>query len=156
MTMTIEEYYADFRQELIAEAGTREDFTRSTFVEHMCDLLSEQGVVSAYSQSDYKYSSKGFAVDAWAVEEEFSTLYLFLADHREAETFESLTNSEIKSSFSRMSRFYEACKSGGFVEDLDESMPVTELAWLIKTNPKKVKKLSSRLDCPDRARDGAM
>ena len=139
--MTIEEYYADFRQELIAEAGTREDFTRSTFVEHMCDLLSEQGVVSAYSQSDYKYSSKGFAVDAWAVEEEFSTLYLFLADHREAETFESLTNSEIKSSFSRMSRFYEACKSGGFVEDLDESMPVTELAWLIKTNPKKVKKL---------------
>jgi len=71
-------------------------------------LLEDQGVVSSFAQTDYKFTSKGHAVDAWSLEEEFSTLYLFVADYRDAAEVKNLTNTEIAASFARLTRFYEA------------------------------------------------
>lgn len=139
--MTIEEFHTNLRQDLIARSGADGNFTRSTFVNHMCSLLEEQGVISSHSQTDYKFSAKGHAVDAWSMEEEFSTLYLFVADHREATEIENLSNSEITASFARLTRFFEACRTEEFAESLDESMPVTELAWLVSKRTVRIEKL---------------
>ena len=141
-TMTIEEFYTDLRQDLLARSGADENFTRSTFIAQMCSLLEDQGVISNFAQTDYKFSAKGHAVDAWAMEEEFSTLYIFVADHRDSTEIENLSNAEIAASFARLTRFYEASCSEGFAEALDESMPVTELAWLIAKRTARIEKLS--------------
>lgn len=140
--MTIEEFHANLRQDLLARSGADENYTRSTFIAHMCALLEDQGVVSSFAQTDYKFSSKGHAVDAWSLEEEFSTLYLFIADYRDSAVVEKLTNTEIAALFARLTRFYEASRSVGFAEALDESMPVTELSWLIAKRTAKIEKLA--------------
>jgi hypothetical protein len=139
--MTIEEFYTDLRQNLLARSGADGNFTRSTFVNHMCTLLEEQGTISSHNQTDYKFTSKGHAVDAWAMEEEFSTLYLLVADHRDAAQAESLLSSEIAAAFARLTRFFDAAQSVEFAESLDESMPVTELAWLIAKRTVRIEKL---------------
>ena len=140
--MTIEEFYENLRQDMLARSGADANYTRSTFISYMCALLEEQGVVSGYAQTDYKFSAKGHAVDAWSLEEEFSTLYLFVTDYRDSMEIENLTNSEIGTSFARLTRFFEASRAEGFAEALDESMPVTELAWLIAKRTAKIEKLA--------------
>jgi hypothetical protein len=140
--MTIEEFHANLRQDLLARSGADENYTRSTFIAHMCSLLEDQGVVSGFSQTDYKFSARGHAVDAWSLEEEFSTLYLFVTDYRDAAEIENLTSTEIAASFARLTRFYEASRGEGFASALDESMPVTELAWLIAKRTAKIEKLA--------------
>lgn len=140
--MTIEEFHANLRQDLLAQSGADANYTRSTFVGYMCALLEDQGVVSSFAQTDYKFSSKGHAVDAWSLEEEFSTLYLFVADHRDTAEIENLTGAEISASFARLTRFYEAAKKEEFASALDESMPVAELAWLVAKRTAKIERLA--------------
>ena len=41
--MTIEEYYVSFIQDLLADSG--DDFVLNTFVEKMCEIISEQGII---------------------------------------------------------------------------------------------------------------
>lgn len=140
--MTIEEYHADLTQDLLARSGAKADFSRSTFIEYMCGLLEEQGIVSGSSQTDYKFTTKGFAVDAWSFEEEFGHLFLMVADYRDATGVENLTNSEITAAFNRLGRFVQACATRSFAESLDESMPVTRLAWLIADAASKIERLT--------------
>lgn len=143
--MTIDDFYNDFRQELFAKSGAKANFNRSAFVEHMCDLLVEQGFFTEYAQTDFKITQKGQAVDAWALEEEFSTLHLLIADYREDTTPQTLTNTEIQALFTRLVRFFDACRAKAFVQGLDESMPVTKLAWLVFERKKEIKKVSLTL-----------
>lgn len=143
--MTIEDFYNDFRQELFAKSGAKANFNRSAFVEHMCDLLVEQGFFTEYAQTDFKITQKGQAVDAWAFEEEFSTLHLLIADYREESVPQTLSNAEIQALFARLARFFEACRTKSFVEGLDESMPVTKLAWLITSRRQELKKVALTL-----------
>jgi hypothetical protein len=129
--MNVEEYFEDFCQGLHAQAGASGDFLRSTFVEQMCSLIEEDGFVTEFSQTDYKHTSRGLAVDAWAYDDDLSKLTLFVSDFRDSDQLESLTQSEISDGFKRLTRFFEASAKRDFVESLEESMPVAELAWLI-------------------------
>lgn len=140
--MTIEEFHGNQRQNLLAQSGADENYTRSTFITHMCSLLEGQGLISSFAQTDYKYSTKGYVVDAWTLEEEFSTLYLFVADYRDSAEVENLNNTQIAASFTKLIKFYEASCSDGFAEALDESMPVTELAWLISKRTARIGKIT--------------
>lgn len=129
--MTIEEFNETLRQDLYAKAGANGNYTRSTFTEHMCSIIEDQGNISDFNLVDYKYTPKGLAVDAWARNDEIGTLYLFITDFRESAEIESLTNTEINAAFSRLAKFFEAAQKQSFAESLEESAPVTELAWSI-------------------------
>lgn len=140
--MTIEEFHADLTQELLARSGAKANFSRSVFVEYMCGLLEDQGVVSGCTQTDYKFTPKGYAVDAWSMEDEFGHLFLMLADYRDSLEIENLTNTEITAGFNRLSRFVQAGANRSFAESLDESMPVAELAWLLADSDRKIERLT--------------
>ena len=140
--MNIEDYFEEFTQDLHAQAGAGSDFLRSTFVEHMCSLIEDDGFIPSFSQTDYKHTSRGLAVDAWAYDEDLSKLTLFVTDYRDSGGLETLTQSEVTDGFNRLGRFLEACLKKDFASSLDESMPVTELAWFISERHSKIKQLS--------------
>ena len=140
--MTIEEFHTEFMQDLAARSGSKEDFTRSVFVEHMCGFLADQGLFADFSQTDYKDTTKGYAVDAWAFEEDLSTLVLLVSDFRDSPSLENLTNTQIMTGFNRLSRFIDASRNEDFVAALDESMPVAELAWFIAKPTSKLERLT--------------
>lgn len=140
--MTIEEYYADFGQELLARAGTEGDFTRSVFVDHVCSFLEEQGTIADFSQTDFKHTAKGYAVDAWSWNEDFGQLFIFTADFRDTSELEMMTKTEMETAFNRLSRFFEASQKETFAAGLDESMPIAELAWRIAKPKTKIARLT--------------
>jgi hypothetical protein len=140
--MSIEEYYNEFRQDLHAQAGAGGSFLSSTFVERMCNLIEDEGFIADCAQTNYKHTSKGLAVDAWSYDEQFQKLTLVVSDYRDSAKLETLTQTEVTDGFKRLSRFVETCMKKDFSVSLDESMPVTELAWFIAQKHKSVKNLS--------------
>ena len=139
--MDIDEYFEEFIQDLYAQAGSDGDFIRSAFVERMCSLIEADGFIPSFEQTDYKHTSRGLAVDAWAYDEDLFKLTLFVTDYRDSGNLETLTQTEVTDAFKRLARFVEACLKVGFPESLDESMPVTGLAWFISERYGKIKQL---------------
>ena len=140
--MTIEEYYEDFKQDMLGEAGANEDFLTSTFVDKMCDTITEQGFMPDAEKVDYKSSiQKGIAVDAWARDTERGHLTLLISDFRNASEIETITNTDIEKSFRRLDRFVEACGEESFVEGLEDSDPVVPLARYILEERKNVRSI---------------
>jgi hypothetical protein len=140
--MKLEEYLHEFTQELIAQSGADENFTRSSFVDRMCQALEDEGFISGYTQIDYKNTSKGLAVDAWSLNEELECLTLIVGDYRDSDKLESLTKTDLEKSFKRAARFVEASLSRGFCESLEEAMPAAELAWMIKNPTSKISRIT--------------
>ena len=129
--MNIEEFYKEFSHEVLLKSGSEENFTRSSFVETMCELLEEEGLLSDYELTLYKNTPKGLALDAYSFDFELGTIKFILADYRDTEDLETLTNSEIKKSTNKVKKFFEACRKEEFCRALDEARPETPLAWEI-------------------------
>lgn len=140
--MKIEEYFEEFTQDLHAQAGAGKDFLRSTFIERICDLIEEEGFIPDYTQTNYKHTSRGLAVDAWSYDEAFSKLTLIVADYRDSGNLEVLTQVEVLDDFKRLARLLAACLKKDFPKSLDEAMPVTGLAWHISDTYSTIKQLS--------------
>lgn len=128
--MTIEEYYENFKQALFAESGTSGDMLAETFVEKMCGIIAEQGSMPDAELVNYRFSSGSIslAVDAWARDAERGHLTLLIADFRNTEDVETLTNTDIEKILKRLDRFVERCAKKDFVEGLEDSDPVVPLA----------------------------
>jgi hypothetical protein len=140
--MTTKEFFEDFTQDILAQSGAEENFTRSIFIDHMCTLLENEGTISGYALTEHKITSRGQAVDAWSYDDEFSCLTLILADFRSSAKMETLTNTEINTGFKRLRNFVDAALKPKFSTSLEESDPVAELAWLIQECSNRISKIN--------------
>lgn len=141
--MTEQEFFVDFTQDILARSGTEENFTRSIFLDYMCSLLETEGFITGYDLTEHKitFARKSQAVDAWSFDQEHLCLTLILADYRVANNIESLTNTEIRNGFKRMRNFISSAMEKSFSIALEESNPVTGLAWLISESRKEIQKV---------------
>ena len=130
--MTVEEYYEDFKQNLMADSG--DDFVLNSFIEKMCEVISEQGTMPDAELVGYKFTQRGIAVDAFARDSERNRYVLVIADFRNSEEIETITNTDITKSLKRLDRFVEYCGKRDFVDALEESDPVFPLARYIFEN----------------------
>ena len=130
--MTIEEFYEDFKQNLLADSG--DDFVQNSFIEKMCEAVSEQGTMPDAELVGYKFTQRGIAVDAFAKDLERNRYVLVIADFRNTNEIETITNTDITKSLKRLDRFVEYCGKRDFVEALEESDPVFPLARYIFEN----------------------
>ena len=130
--MTIEEFYEDFKQNLLVDSG--DDFIQNSFIEKMCEVISEQGTMPDAELVGYKFTQRGIAVDAFAKDSERNRYVLVIADFRNTDEIETITNTDITKSLKRLDRFVEYCGKRDFVEALEESDPVFPLARYIFEN----------------------
>lgn len=130
--MTIEEYYEDFKQNLLADSG--DSFVESSFIVKMGEIISEQGSMPDAELVEYKFTQRGIAVDAFAKDPERNRYVLVIADFRNSAEIETITNTDITKSLKRLDRFVEYCGKRDFVEALEESDPVFPLARYIYEN----------------------
>lgn len=140
--MNIEDFFSDFTQDIIAGSGAEENFTRSVFLERMCTLLENEGVILDYQLVEHKIESKGLAVDAWSFNEELSCLTLILRDFRTGNRLESLTNTDLKNAFRRLRNFVDAALKPKFIASLEESDPLMSLAWLFQESRREIEKIN--------------
>lgn len=140
--MKIEDFFEDFTQDLYAQAGAEENFTRSVFLDYICTILESEGSIATYNLTEHKMTSKGQAVDAWHYDDELSRLTMIIADYRTSDELETLTNTDIKASFRRLRNFVTTVKKEKFTESLEESDPVAELAWLFREKSKEISNIN--------------
>jgi hypothetical protein len=141
--MTEIDFFTDFTQGILARSGAEENFTRSIFLDHMCSLLETEGVITGYDLTEHKMTAgrRGQAVDAWSFDEDRSCLTLILADFRASETMESLTKTEVENGFKQLRNFVSSVSDVAFVSSLEESDPVSGLAWLLHDSPDSIEKV---------------
>jgi hypothetical protein len=125
--MTIDDFYEDFKQDVLAKAGADANFLASAFLEHVGERLLEAEGYPALKLVSYKHTRKGLAVDAYAEDDE-GRLYLFFADFRNVQKVENLTASELRNGFAKLERFIDACGQHDFIEALEDSAEVVPLA----------------------------
>jgi hypothetical protein len=136
--MTLNEFFNNLTQDILARSGASETFTRTAFLEYMCSKLEEEGFISSFDLTEHKISAKGQAVDAWSFDDERSRLTLFLGDYRSSGEVESLTKTDVTKLFKRLINFVDASMRPDFAESLEEADPVSSLAWLISERGRNI------------------
>ncbi len=106
MEQTVEDFFHDFRQELLAGAEANGTYQLSEFMDAVSNELMETGFVEGFEPCNYK-APKGMRVDGYWFNDE-GALDIFVADFDCRKELESLTRTEVDAAFKRVVNFFEA------------------------------------------------
>ena len=106
MEQTVEDFFHDFRQELLAGAEANGTYQLSEFMDAVSNELMETGFIEGFEPCNYK-APKGMRVDGYWFNDE-GALDIFVADFDCRKELESLTRTEVDAAFKRAVNFFEA------------------------------------------------
>lgn len=118
--MDIEEFFHDFRQDLLAGAEAKRDFIEAEFALRVSEELGESGVIEGFEPCYYK-AQKGMRVDGYWFNDDGSTIDLFIVDFANRENLESLTRTEVEAFFKRVENFFTASAEKELFYSLEET-----------------------------------
>lgn len=120
MSMDIEEFFHDFRQDLLSGAEAREDFLEAEFALSATRELEESGAIEGFEPCHYK-APRGMRVDGYWLNDDGISIDLFIVDFANKESLESLTRSDVDALFKRIENFFTACALKGLYSELEET-----------------------------------
>lgn len=112
MEQTPEEFFHDFRQEMLAGAEAESIYQLEAFMDAVSNELIETGFVEGFEHCHYR-APKGMRVDGYWFNEE-GALDIFIADFDCRRELETLTKTDVATIFKRVTNFFQA--------SLDESL----------------------------------
>lgn len=110
MEQTIEEFFHDFRQEMLAGAESNSTYQLESFMDSVSTELVETGFVEGYELCHFR-APRGMRVDGYWFNDE-GVLDLFIADFEGRRELETLKPSELGPIFKRVANFFEASIAG--------------------------------------------
>ncbi len=116
MEQTIEEFFHDFRQEMLAGAEANSTYQLESFMESVSTELVETGFVEGYELCHFR-APRGMRVDGYWFNDE-GVLDLFIADFEGRRELETLKPSELGPIFKRVINFLEASIAGSLEPDV--------------------------------------
>lgn len=126
METSREEFFHDFRQELLADAEANGSFQLSAFMEAVSNELIETGFAEGFELCHFK-AQRGMRVDGYWFNDE-GALDLFVADFDARSELSTLTRTEADAAFRRVANFFEASFSKNLSEELEITSPEYGLA----------------------------
>ncbi len=120
MSMDIEEFFHDFKQDLLSGAEAREDFLEAEFALSATKELEESGAIEGFEPCHYK-APRGMRVDGYWLNDDGISIDLFIVDFANREILESLTRSDVDALFKRIENFFTACSLKGLYSELEET-----------------------------------
>ncbi len=120
MSMDIEEFFHDFRQDLLSGAEAREDFLEAEFALSVSKELEESGTIQGFEPCHYK-APRGMRVDGYWLNDDGISLDLFIVDFANRETLDSLTRSDVDTIFKRIGNFFTASAEKNLYTELEET-----------------------------------
>ena len=106
MDQTVEEFFHDFHQEILADAEAGGTYQLEAFMDAVSNELLETGFVEGFEHCHYR-AAKGMRVDGYWFNDE-GGLDLFIADFDCRRELESLTAADVEAAFKRVVSFFEA------------------------------------------------
>jgi len=120
MSVTLEEYFHDFRQNLLIGAEAREDFLEAEFALTTTRELEDSGAVEGFEACQYK-APRGMRVDGYWYNDDGISLDLFITDFANRETLETLTRTDADALFKRVENFFTASAEKALYRELEET-----------------------------------
>ena len=116
MEQTVEDFFHDFRQEMLAEAEANSTYQLEAFMEAVSNELVETGFVEGFEHCHYR-APRGMRVDGYWFNDE-GTLEVFVADFDCRRGLETLTRTDVDAAFKRVVNFFEASLEGALEPDV--------------------------------------
>jgi len=117
MEQTAEEFFHDFRQEMLADAEAGSTYQLEAFMDAVSNELTETGFVEGFEHCPFRVPAKGMRVDGYWFNDE-GTLDLFVADFDCRRSLETLTRTDVDAIFKRVVNFFEASLNGSLQPDV--------------------------------------
>lgn len=124
--MTPEEFFHDFRQEMLAGAEANGAFQLDAFMTAVGEELVETGFVEGFELCHYR-AQRGLRVDGYWFDDE-GGVDLFVADFDCRTELASLPPSEVAAAFRRLTGFVEAALNRNLAGELEVTSPEHGLA----------------------------
>lgn len=140
MDLTIEQFFENYRQELLAGAEAAGNFQLAEFIEKVANDIQENGDVDGFEFCHYD-SGRGTRVDGYWFDDE-GTLHLFVADFDCRDKVETLTQTEVNSALKRPCNFFLACLERNLHRELEETSVAYGLARQIVDRKDEIKKVN--------------
>lgn len=116
MEQSVEEFFHDFRQEMLADAEANSTYQLEAFMEAVSKELIETGFTEGFEHCHYR-TRRGIRVDGYWFNDE-GALDIFVADFDCRRTLEILTRADIDAAFKRVVNFFEASLKGSLEPDV--------------------------------------
>jgi hypothetical protein len=126
METTPEEFFHDFRQDVLAGAEANGSFLLAEFMDTVSRELTETGFTEGFEFAHYR-AQRGMRVDGYWFNDE-GGLDLFVADFDSRAELASLTRTETDAAFKRVANFFEASLKKNLAADLEVTSPEYGLA----------------------------
>ncbi|KVR02200.1 AIPR family protein [Burkholderia ubonensis] len=140
MEQSSEEFFHDFRQELLASAEAYGSFQLSEFMEIVANELMETGFAEGFELCHFR-AQRGMRVDGYWFNDE-GVLDLFIADFDARDELASLVRTDVVAAFKRVSNFFEASINKGLADDLEVTSPEYGLARQIADRRNSIRQLN--------------
>lgn len=124
--MTPEEFFHDFRQEMLAGAEADGAFQLDAFMTAVGEELVETGFVEGFELCHYR-AQRGMRVDGYWFDDE-GRLDLFVADFDCRTELASLTRTDVEAAFRRLAAFVDAALNRNLAGELEVTSPEYGLA----------------------------
>lgn len=120
MNVSLEEYFHDFRQNLLSGAEAREDFLEAEFAMVTAKELEDSGAVEGFEACQYK-APRGMRVDGYWYNDDTVSIDLFIVDFANRETLETITKTDVEAYFKRLENFFTASAEKALYQELEET-----------------------------------
>lgn len=130
MEQTGEEFFHDFRQELLVGAEANGRFMLDEFMEAVAVELVETGFTEGFELCYYR-AQRGMRVDGFWFNDE-GVLDLFIADFDSRNELATLNKADVVATFKRVSNFFEASAKKCLASELEVTSPAYGLAKQIE------------------------
>jgi hypothetical protein len=140
LEQTAQEFFHDFRQELLAGAEANCNYQLAEFMEAVASELVETGFVEGFEFCHFR-AQRGMRVDGYWFNDE-GALDLFVADFDCRGELASLTRTEVEAAFKRAVNFFEASQNKRLYEELEVTSPEYGLSHQIADRKGLIRQVS--------------
>ncbi len=140
METTAEEFFHDFRQDLLAGAEANGSFLLAEFMDVVSRELTETGFTEGFEFAHYR-AQRGMRVDGYWFNDE-GGLNLFVADFDSRTEVASLTRTDVDAAFKRVVNFFDASLRKNLAADLEITSPEYGLARQIADRKSLIRHLN--------------
>jgi hypothetical protein len=137
---TAEEFFHDFRQDLLAGAEANGSFLLAEFMDVVSRELTETGFTEGFEFAHYR-AQRGMRVDGYWFNDE-GGLSLFVADFDSRTELASLTRTDVDAAFKRVVNFFDASLRKNLAADLEITSPEYGLARQIADRKSLIRHLN--------------
>lgn len=140
METTAEEFFHDFRQDLLAGAEANGSFLLAEFMDVVSRELTETGFTEGFEFAHYR-AQRGMRVDGYWFNDE-GGLNLFVADFDSRTELASLTRTDVDAAFKRVVNFFDASLRKNLAANLEITSPEYGLARQIADRKSLIRHLN--------------